>query len=154
MVRHTKNLGAIHIAWGYDDACIGYFFTVYDDRLRWQTGQSSEVDSITEKVSMDGGGNYFDLNTYRIGGFGHKVSEKTMFTFMRRYGIDPDKIKSHDGGVGEGTGGVKECANSECRMLETETAHKRCARCRNAWYCSKACQTTDWISHKVICIEA
>ncbi|KAF9126515.1 hypothetical protein BGX30_015218, partial [Mortierella sp. GBA39] len=116
-------------------------------------GQSSEVSSITEKVSMDGGGNYFDLNTYRIGGFGHRVSEKTMFTFMRRYGINPDKIKSNDGGVGEGTGGVKECANLNCRMLET-APHKRCAKCKNAWYCSKECQIANWTSHKVICIEA
>lgn len=152
MVRHTKNLGAIRIAWGYDDALQGYFFTVYDDRLKWQKGQSSEVDKVTEKVSMDGGGNYFDLNTYPTGGFGTRVSEKTMFTFMRRYGINPGKIKSSDGGMGGEAGDVKECAHSECRM--PEAVLKRCAKCKNVWYCSRECQTADWSSHKVICTEA
>ena len=101
---------------------------------------------------MDGGGKYFDLNTYRAGGFGHRVSEETMFTFMRRYGINPDNIKSGDGGMDEGAEGVKECAHSECRM--PETVHKRCQKCKNAWYCSRACQIADWSSHKVICTEA
>lgn len=75
-----------------------------------------------------------------------------MFTFMRRYGINPEMIKSDEGGMGGGDGDVKECAHSECRM--SETVHKRCSKCKSAWYCSKACQTADWSSHKAVCVEA
>lgn len=130
----------------------GYFFSATDDRLSWQQGQTAEVEKIVEKVAGDGGGNYFDLHTYAVGGFGHKVSKETMFTFMRRYGIDPEKIGHENAldGVG-GSTGEKECAHPECRM--SETVHKRCARCKNAWYCSKKCQNEDWSSHKVTCVE-
>ncbi len=28
-----------------------------------------------------------------------------------------------------------------------------CSRCKEAWYCSKAHQTTDWMSHKKTCLK-
>ncbi|TPX40706.1 hypothetical protein SeLEV6574_g06465 [Synchytrium endobioticum] len=30
-------------------------------------------------------------------------------------------------------------------------AEKRCSRCRNEWYCGRACQVNAWNSHKPIC---
>ncbi|KAF9112177.1 hypothetical protein BGX27_003839 [Mortierella sp. AM989] len=92
MVRFEKNEGRINIAWGHDEALGGYFLTVEDERLSWSKEASSDVNRICEKVAADGGGSYFDMNSYQLGGFGHKVSEATIFTFMRRYGIDPTKI--------------------------------------------------------------
>lgn len=31
---------------------------------------------------------------------------------------------------------------------------KRCARCKNAWYCDEKCQTKDWAQHKPTCSVA
>ncbi|KAG0360608.1 hypothetical protein BG005_010305 [Podila minutissima] len=83
MVRHEKLLGTTKVAWGYDEPLQGYFLTIKDDRLAWREGQSAKVAEIVENVSGDSAGRYFDLNTYPVGGFGHKVSKATMFTFMR-----------------------------------------------------------------------
>jgi zinc finger MYND domain-containing protein 10 len=30
-------------------------------------------------------------------------------------------------------------------------ATKRCSRCKNEWYCSRACQVADWTRHKPSC---
>ncbi|KAG0258871.1 hypothetical protein BG011_003007 [Mortierella polycephala] len=92
MVRYEKNQGDINIAWGHDEAQSGYFLTIVDKRLQTQIEAGENVNQVCYKVSMDGGGSYFDFNTYRFGGFGHRVSEATIFTFMRRYGIDPTEI--------------------------------------------------------------
>lgn len=153
MVRHEKLLGVIKVAWGYDEHLQGYFLSITDDRLAWREGQSTEVSKVVEKVSGDSGGTYFNLNSYPLGGFGHKVSTETMFTFMRRYGIDPETIRNLDPTHGDRT---KECAHPDCPLPETEgiTVHKRCARCKNAWYCSRSCQEADWKTHKFDCKEA
>ncbi|NXO22050.1 ZMY10 protein, partial [Cisticola juncidis] len=37
-----------------------------------------------------------------------------------------------------------------CRVCGVETA-KRCSRCRNEWYCSRACQVQHWQKHKPAC---
>ncbi|KAF9185269.1 hypothetical protein BGZ51_002744 [Haplosporangium sp. Z 767] len=92
MVRYEKDEGDINIAWGYDEPQCGYFLTVVDRRLEWQAEASKDVNQICEEVSLSGGGSYFNLNTYSIGGFGFRVSEATIFAFMRRYGIDPTEI--------------------------------------------------------------
>ncbi|KAG0210570.1 hypothetical protein BGX28_009206 [Mortierella sp. GBA30] len=244
MVRYEKDYGAINVAWGYDDAMKGYFLTISDSRLAWASHASEDVNNICYKVADDGAGRYFDMNTYRVGGFGHKVSEETIFTFMRRYKIDPDKIGTPEAvDVDEGPGGqkehydiaftspekyldptyikerkeelekviktslikpaiihipridrtitelaeqhnipilrqqepplstkrtvffydletygdgVKECAYPDCRMPEMEglVVHKRCARCKKVWYCSRTCQMADWKTHKAECQES
>lgn len=92
MVRHEKRLGVTDIAWGYDEQLQEYFLTIKDERLSWQERQSTEVNNIIEKVSLSQEGNYFELNTYLVGRFGHRISQETIFTFMRRYIIDPDTI--------------------------------------------------------------
>ncbi|XP_077040766.1 zinc finger MYND domain-containing protein 10 isoform X2 [Agelaius phoeniceus] len=37
-----------------------------------------------------------------------------------------------------------------CRVCGAEAA-KRCSRCRNEWYCSRACQVQHWPKHKPAC---
>ncbi|NWR21896.1 ZMY10 protein, partial [Emberiza fucata] len=37
-----------------------------------------------------------------------------------------------------------------CRVCGAEAA-KRCSRCRNEWYCSRACQVQHWQKHKPAC---
>ncbi|NXI49227.1 ZMY10 protein, partial [Chloroceryle aenea] len=37
-----------------------------------------------------------------------------------------------------------------CRVCGTEAA-KRCSRCRNEWYCTRACQVQHWQKHKSAC---
>ncbi|KAJ7172977.1 hypothetical protein C8R43DRAFT_978099 [Mycena crocata] len=45
------------------------------------------------------------------------------------------------------------CDNLECDAILLEEALQRCAACRNAFYCSKACQTADWKAggHRKLC---
>lgn len=39
-----------------------------------------------------------------------------------------------------------------CRYCQNPaTGMKKCASCKCVRYCSKACQTSDWVSHKVAC---
>ncbi|KAG0305302.1 hypothetical protein BGZ99_002146, partial [Dissophora globulifera] len=94
MVRYSKDEGPINVVWGHDETLGGYFLAVVDSRLAWQSEATEDVNEICEDISEDGGGSYFDLNTYRTGGFGRKVTEKTIFVFMKRYGIDPTTIKA------------------------------------------------------------
>ncbi|KFH68993.1 hypothetical protein MVEG_05795 [Podila verticillata NRRL 6337] len=83
MVRHEKR-GSVNITWGYDEVLQGYFLSVKDECLESQLEQSAEVGKIVKEVYESGSGYYFQLHTYAVGGFGYKVSQPTMFTFMRR----------------------------------------------------------------------
>ncbi|KAG0232834.1 hypothetical protein BGW42_007843 [Actinomortierella wolfii] len=149
MVRHEKTQGLIHIAWGYDDPLQGYFLTITDYRLSWMLGAGEKVNEIANKVSFDGGGHYLNLNTYPYFGFGYKVSEEVLFTYMRRYGINPHRIGKEDALVEDMT--VKKCALPGCRLMKEDL--KQCSKCKSAWYCSKQCQVEDWKSHKTTCRE-
>lgn len=37
-----------------------------------------------------------------------------------------------------------------CRVCGVEAA-KRCSRCRNEWYCTRACQVQHWQKHRTAC---
>jgi len=44
------------------------------------------------------------------------------------------------------------CGNTTCsKNNSNECKLLRCARCKNMWYCSKACQRNDWKRHKRVC---
>ncbi|KAF9201719.1 hypothetical protein BGZ49_008072 [Haplosporangium sp. Z 27] len=94
MVRHEKIEGPLEISWGYDDALFGYFLSVVDKHLEWNSEASEEVNLISSKICEHGGGCYLELNTYPFDGFGYRVSKDTIFTYMKRYGIDPPKVRS------------------------------------------------------------
>ena len=47
----------------------------------------------------------------------------------------------------EATGGSDKCVACG-KVPETK---KRCSRCQKTIYCSRACQTGDWKSHKKVC---
>ncbi|KAK3810543.1 MAG: hypothetical protein J3R72DRAFT_78747 [Linnemannia gamsii] len=145
MVRYEKNMGIIHVSWGYDETLRGYFLTVTDERVGWREDQTEEVSKVTDKVFEGGSGHYLILNSYW--NLPSRVSQETIFTFMRRYDIDPEKIGTADATKQK----AKRCSREECQM--SETTLKRCGRCRRALYCSTSCQTADWTTHKVDCSE-
>ncbi|KAJ6524160.1 hypothetical protein B0H19DRAFT_598169 [Mycena capillaripes] len=39
---------------------------------------------------------------------------------------------------------VKACDNMECNIIRARTAFRRCAHCREVYYCSAECQKLDW----------
>ncbi len=41
-----------------------------------------------------------------------------------------------------------------CSYCGVPITAKSCGRCRNAWYCSSACQTSDWAAHQQECHAA
>ena len=43
----------------------------------------------------------------------------------------------------------KKC--SYCKMLPPNGIVYRCSKCNMVYYCSKGCQTRDWVVHKSIC---
>jgi hypothetical protein len=46
------------------------------------------------------------------------------------------------------------CAGCKKKLhfsISTAEALKRCARCKETFYCSRECQKTDWKSHKKSC---
>ena len=82
------------MAYGYDTGMKGYFLAVTDSRLKYCPKASKEVNSVCENIGvLDGGGSYFDLNTYEFGGFGQKVSVPVIVEFMRRYGVPEKHLK-------------------------------------------------------------
>lgn len=55
--------------------------------------------------------------------------------------LDPSDINSSKRKI------IKKCSNSQCLNL----GNHKCSLCKNASYCSRECQKTDWPSHKIIC---
>lgn len=43
------------------------------------------------------------------------------------------------------------CSNCRKTQKELPIPLKRCAQCKNQWYCSRECQKTDWKRHKKVC---
>lgn len=51
-------------------------------------------------------------------------------------------------------GGARACQQQHCGAVEGGGAKfLRCGRCKDAWYCSKACQVADWKigNHRAVC---
>jgi hypothetical protein len=54
--------------------------------------------------------------------------------------------------------GYSACSNRDCLVTESLAsagAFKKCSNCKVPWYCSQACQASDWATrHKDVCKEA
>ncbi|KAF7308054.1 hypothetical protein MKEN_01167700 [Mycena kentingensis (nom. inval.)] len=53
-----------------------------------------------------------------------------------------DILEHYEGETLRGPAG--RCFNNKCPRGSTECRLKQCADCKEAWYCSKSCQKTDW----------
>ena len=63
------------------------------------------------------------------------------------------KKSARDNGTDyKGRNASKRCAT--CGNADDRDGLKCCARCRQVWYCSRACQQADWKEHKPSCFEA
>ena len=92
MVRFEIEGDPIKIAYGADPIS-GVFLSVYDKRLKYDSNASDAVNAVTESIGVkDGGGSYFDLHTGSTG-FRIKVDDKTMVTFLKRFGVSNKQIK-------------------------------------------------------------
>lgn len=57
-----------------------------------------------------------------------------------------------DPGYGKAGAIARPCSAAGCSASGTKDAGFRvCSGCRQAWYCSKNCQFTDWSAHKSAC---
>jgi MYND finger len=139
MPRFEIDNDPIHIAYGYDFPVPGVFLAVTDKRLKYNANASKSVNAVTEQIGVkDGGGSYFNLHT-GVDGFGMKVDDQTMITFLRRYGIPEENIK----------GLPLKLYEYVCQMCKI--APNKCAKCKGINYCSQLCQKKDWKVHKIFC---
>lgn len=142
MPRYTIEQGPITVNYGIDQAN-GVFLSVSDSRLVHNTSASEAVNAITEKIGIkDGGGSYFDLHTGK-NGFGLRVNNKTMATYLRRYGVEDETFLALLESPLKGTKNL--CA--VCQIPAT----MKCSSCASISYCSKDCQKQHWKLHKVHC---
>jgi hypothetical protein len=90
--RLTVVDGQINVAYGFNRD-FGVFLAVTDKRLHYDPTASPGVNAVTEQTGTvkDGGGSYVDLHTGR-GGFGLKVDDQTMATYLKRYGASPEEV--------------------------------------------------------------
>ncbi|KAJ4336326.1 hypothetical protein N0V87_005477 [Didymella glomerata] len=42
-------------------------------------------------------------------------------------------------------------SSKPCSTCSGQTARLRCSRCKNAYYCDKACQKSSWKAHRQVC---
>ena len=84
----------ISVAYGYDPST-GVVLSVRDKRLQWDREASAKVNAVAKKMSGQDvfNGSYFDLHTGKSG-FGIKVDDETMATYLRRYGVPEDMVAS------------------------------------------------------------
>ena len=149
----------ISVAYGYD-GMTDVFLSVFDKRLAYNSDSTDKVNAVTESIGNgDGGGSYFDLHTGSYG-FGKKVDDNTMATFLKRYGVSVDKISElplnitdvnwsniEPGTSTSAVGSWKVCTN--CRVKSGSC--KDCSVCSIVPYCTKECQRKDWRIHKHFC---
>lgn len=149
----------ISVAYGYDGVT-GVFLSVTDKRLAYNPDSSKKVNAVTESVGVgDGGGSYFSLHT-GTHGFGTKVDDETMATFLKRYGVTAERISElplkisavdwtsvEPGNSTRVVGSTKVCTSCRCKT----SSCKDCTMCSNVPYCAKECQKKDWHIHKIFC---
>ncbi|KAI5891392.1 uncharacterized protein SCHCODRAFT_02628969, partial [Schizophyllum commune H4-8] len=95
MVRCEFRQGSTEVAYGSDPA-IGYFFSVCDSRIAYQSGSTAEVNSACEAIDYSGDGAYVSLTTGL--GIGKKVSKEAMAVFWERFGVPQSQIERLRGG--------------------------------------------------------
>lgn len=86
--------GPITVVYGLD-RLTGVFLSVVDKRLVVELDDADYTEKVQDVASNStevggGGGSYFDLHTGD--GFGQKVDDATMKTFMKRFGVPDMKI--------------------------------------------------------------
>jgi hypothetical protein len=115
---------------------------------------------VTNSIGIgDGGGSYFDLHT-GAHGFGSKVNDQTMLTYLRRFGVPENRIQELGlktnaidwTSVEPGTSTRKVGDRKICTSCRKKTSEcKACSKCSIVPYCSKECQKSDWPIHKLFC---
>lgn len=145
----------ISVAFG-SDTVAGVFLSVFDRRLEYDPSSTPEVNAVTEKIGVrDGGGSYFDLHTGDFG-FGIKVDDVTMATYLKRFGVTDEQISSLPLTLPftpsppqfqkKRVGSEKLCTTCGKKVL-----CKDCSLCKQVPYCSRSCQRKDWPLHKLFC---
>jgi hypothetical protein len=152
MVRYEiagdSNISNIIVSYG-SDLMAGVFLSVSDARLEYDEAASDEVNYITEHIGV-GDGSYFDLRTGETG-FGMRVDEETMATYMRRFGVPKEHIttllpRRQVHSQGKNKKNVLGC----CRQCD-QGQGMRCGKCHVVRYCSRECQREDWPTHRLFC---
>ncbi|KAL1675635.1 hypothetical protein EV122DRAFT_218063 [Schizophyllum commune] len=90
MVRCEFTQGSTEVAYGSDPA-IGYFFSVSDSRIAYQSDSTAEVNTACEEIDASGSGAYVSLTTGL--GIGKKVSKDTMAVFWERFDVPQYQIE-------------------------------------------------------------
>ena len=89
MTRFVIEGDPIHIAYG-SDGITGVFLSVCDKHLKFDPSATDAVNAVTENMG-GGGGSYLDPHT-GISGFGTRVDDETMTTYLRRFGVPEVQI--------------------------------------------------------------
>jgi hypothetical protein len=138
--------------YGFDEFH-GVFLSVFDKRLKYNSEATAEVNRVTESIGVnDGGGSYLDLHTGQTG-FGRKVDDLTMATFLKRYGVTDHQVSmlplSLDSSVSRMSEEV--IARGEQCNICSEHSKKSCGKCTKIHYCSPDCQRKAWPIHNIFC---
>mmetsp|Transcript_12758 Transcript_12758/g.18764 ORF Transcript_12758/g.18764 Transcript_12758/m.18764 type:complete len:319 (+) Transcript_12758:309-1265(+) len=144
MRRYEIKNGPISIIYGHEPST-GVFLSVVDSRLKYDSEAADEVNKVS-RCAVGIEGSYLDLYTGRRG-IGLQVDDTTMACFLERYGVTrlsisalPLSIQHEDSLLS-----LPNCAL--CHF----TATKHCKGCQEVTYCSRECQSQDWLVHKIFC---
>lgn len=128
-----------------DDDASRVFLSVYDNRIKYDPYASAGVNKVAECIQCSGDGCFLDLHT-GSNGFGHRVDDDTMATYLRRYGVTEDQI----GFLPLHLKDKKRPESDFCNVCGKKTT-KKCSKCKDVHYCLQNCQKDVWLIHKVFC---
>ena len=169
MVRYSMEKPPLVISYGCDNDSKGIYLSVCDQRLMFDATTLDEVNNVIERFDSSKNGAYLKLCTGSASSdFGMKVSVDTISTYLRRYRVPREHISEL---IAENSKPTKpnvteskpaESKPAESKRVDVEKpiqpcvtcktpASSRCQRCRQAYYCAKECQVSDWIAHKFFC---